>query len=410
MKEGKHSIIAEKENNFEKELQEMLTAIHPADRRVAEIAKKRWDSIAKPLHSLGKLEKDIIRIAGMTGDPNVHLDKKALLVMCADNGVVEEGVTQTGQEVTAIVAENFLSGNTSAAIMCRQAGVDLFPFDIGMVTDTKIPDVKIRYGTANFVKEPAMTKEEAVHAILSGIQIVRDKKKEGYQILCTGEMGIGNTTTSSAVASVLLGKEPDELTGRGAGLDDSGLQKKIQAIRTGIEKHHPQADDPVDVLAKVGGLDIAGMAGICLGGAIEKIPVVLDGFISDVAALLAVRLCTAVKDYLLISHVSKEPGARMVLQELADGKYGDPDCHNAREKQSVAGITENIRGMNLGMCLGEGTGAVAYLPVLELGLSVYQEMSTFAENQIEDYKDYTKEIPAEDSPEKTNAGGTSCCM
>lgn len=158
---------AEKGNNLEKELQKMLTAIHPADPCVAETALKRWNSIAKPLHSLGKLEKDIIQIAGMTGDPNVHLDKKALLVMCADNGVVEEGVTQTGQEVTAIVAENFLTGNTSAAIMCRQAGVDLFPVDIGMVTDTKVPDVKIRYGTANFVKEPAMTRGEAVRAILT---------------------------------------------------------------------------------------------------------------------------------------------------------------------------------------------------------------------------------------------------
>lgn len=385
---------AEKGNNLEKELQKMLTAIHPADPCVAETALKRWNSIAKPLHSLGKLEKDIIQIAGMTGDPNVHLDKKALLVMCADNGVVEEGVTQTGQEVTAIVAENFLTGNTSAAIMCRQAGVDLFPVDIGMVTDTKVPDVKIRYGTANFVKEPAMTRGEAVRAILTGIQIARDKKKEGYQILCIGEMGIGNTTTSSAVASVLLGKEPEELTGRGAGLDDSGLQKKIQAICTGIEKHHPRADDPVDVLAKVGGLDIAGMAGICLGGAIEHIPVMLDGFISDVAALLAVHLCPAVKDYLLISHVSKEPGAGMVLRELTAEKASD------------------VHGMNLGMCLGEGTGAVVYLPVLELGLSVYQEMSTFAENQIEDYKDYTKENPAKDSPEKTeaNIGGTPCCM
>ena len=222
---GERKMKAEKGNNLEKELQKMFTAIHPADPCVAETALKRWNSIAKPLHSLGKLEKDIIQIAGMTGDPNVHLDKKALLVMCADNGVVEEGVTQTGQEVTAIVAENFLTGNTSAAIMCRQAGVDIFPVDIGMVTDTKVPDVKIRYGTANFVKEPAMTRGEAVRAILTGIQIARDKKKEGYQILCIGEMGIGNTTTSSAVASVLLGKEPEELTGRGAGLDDSGLQK-----------------------------------------------------------------------------------------------------------------------------------------------------------------------------------------
>ena len=375
-------------------LEETLEKIKKPSQEAMERCRQHWDSIAKPLHSLGKLEDALVRIAGMTGNERIHLDKKALVVMCADNGVVEEGVTQSGQEVTAIVSENMLSGKATSSIMCRSTGADIFPVDIGIARDTSLRNEKVAYGTKNMAKGPAMTRQEAVQAIETGIRIVRGLKEKGYQILATGEMGIGNTTTSSAVASVLLGKEPEELTGRGAGLDDSGLQKKMQAICTGIEKHHPRADDPLDVLAKVGGLDIAGMAGICLGGAIEHIPVMLDGFISDVAALLAVHLCPAVKDYLLISHVSKEPGAGMVLRELTAEKASD------------------VHGMNLGMCLGEGTGAVAYLPVLELGLSVYQEMSTFAENQIEDYKDYTKENLAKDSPEKTeaNIGGTPCCM
>ena len=378
-------------------LEELQEEIQPADQDVVRLSKERWMKVGKPLFSLGKLEQQITRIAGIKRIACYEIKKKALVVMCADNGVVAEGVTQTGQEVTAIVAENFSRHETSTCLMAEVAGVDIYPVDIGMITDVKNvtrKNEKTAYGTKNFAKEPAMTREQLWQAIETGIRIAGEKKQEGYDILLTGEMGIGNTTTSSAVASVLLGKEPEELTGRGAGLDDSGLQKKIQAICTGIEKHHPRADDPVDVLAKVGGLDIAGMAGICLGGAIEHIPVMLDGFISDVAALLAVHLCLAVKDYLLISHVSKEPGAGMVLRELTTEKASD------------------VHGMNLGMCLGEGTGAVAYLPVLELGLSVYQEMSTFAENQIEDYKDYTKENPAKDSPEKTeaNIGGTPCCM
>ena len=187
---------------MEKELKALIGRIQPIDRRAMESSRKRWNSIAKPLHSLGKLEDAVIQIAGITGDADVKLGKKALVILCADNGVVAEGVTQTGQEVTAIVAENFLSGGSSAAIMCERAGIDIFPVDIGMASDTKVPDYKIARGTKNMAKEPAMTREEAVRAVLTGIRLVREKKDEGYQLLATGEMGIGNTTTSSAVASV----------------------------------------------------------------------------------------------------------------------------------------------------------------------------------------------------------------
>lgn len=348
-------------------LKEMIDTVKPLDRPAMDAARKRWNSIAKPLYSLGSLEDAIVQIAGITGDADVHLERRGLIVMCADNGVVEEGVTQTGQEVTAIVAENFLSGDTSAAIMCEKAGVRLFPVDIGMAADTKVPGRKIRYGTGNIAKEPAMSREEALQAVLYGMQLVKERKEEGYQILCTGEMGIGNTTTSSAVASVLLSRSPEEMTGRGAGLGQEGLDRKIRVVQAAIERNTPDPSDPLDVVSKVGGLDLAGLLGVYLGGACFRIPVVVDGFISAVAALLAVRMCPLAGEYLLGSHTSREPGTKRVLEAL--------------------GVHP---GLDFGMCLGEGTGAVAFLPVLDMACAVYRRMGTFTEHQIEDYKDYRK--------------------
>ena len=350
----------------EEELERLLKMIRPGDGAAKEEASRRWDSIAKPLHSRGKLERDIIRIAGIQRTAAVRLEKKALLVLCADNGVVEEGVTQTGQEVTAIVAENFLTGNTSAAIMAQKAGVDLFPIDMGMAADTQVPNYKVAYGTRNMAKEPAMTREQALQAVLTGIRLAKEKKEEGYDLLAVGEMGIGNTTTSSAVSSLLLGREIQEMTGRGAGLTSQGLERKIRVIREAIRRNRPDPSDSLDVLAKVGGFDLAGLAGVCLGGAVYGIPVVLDGFISGAAALAAVRLCPTVREYLIASHVSKEPGMRAILTEL--GLEAALDC---------------------GLCLGEGTGALLYLPALLMAQEVYRSMSTFSENQIEEYQELT---------------------
>ena len=291
-------------------LEETLAQIKPLDERAMETAAKRWDSIAKPLHSLGKMEKMVIQIAGITGNPDMHINKRALVPMCADNGVVEEGVTQTGQEVTAIVAENFLSGDTSACVMCRQCGTKVIPVDIGMAVDTKVAtDLKVACGTANMTKGPAMTREQAVQALEAGIEMVRRLKEDGYGLLATGEMGIGNTTTSSAVASVLLKRPVEEMTGRGAGLSGDGLNRKIHAIKKAIEINQPNQEDAIDVLAKVGGFDIAGMAGMFLGGAAFGVPVVIDGFISCVAALIAQRICPQTGDYMIASHVSKEPAS-----------------------------------------------------------------------------------------------------
>lgn len=344
-------------------LQETLEKIHPLDEQARETARRRWDSIAHPLHSLGLMEDVIVQIAGIIGSQEVQIGKKALIPMCADNGVVEEGVTQTGQEVTAIVAENFLVEQATASILCRQSGADIFPIDIGMITDTKVPNHKIAYGTKNMAKEPAMTYEEAIRAIEVGIHVAEELKEQGYAILATGEMGIGNTTTSSAVASVLLEQPVEEMTGRGAGLSTAGFRKKIQVIKQAIEIHKPDRKDAIDVVAKVGGFDIAGLVGVYLGGAALGMPVVIDGFISGVAALAAQSLSPVAADYMIASHVSEEPAARLILDAL--GKEAFLHAH---------------------MCLGEGTGAVAIFPLLDMAAAVYNGMSTFQDIQVEEYK------------------------
>ena len=328
-------------------------------------ARRRWDSIAKPLHSLGKMEDLITQIVGITGEEKVDLGKKALVAMCADNGVVEEGVTQTGQEVTAIVADNFVKETTTACVMCHQCGVDVKPVDVGMVRDTTArTDLKVMYGTHNMTKGPAMTRDEAIKGIEAGIAMVEELKAQGYRLFATGEMGIGNTTTSSAVAAVLLGKPVEDMTGRGAGLTSEGLVRKINAIKKAIALNNPDRSDAIDVLAKVGGLDIAGMAGVFIGGAALGMPVVMDGFISCVSALIAVKICPQVSDHILASHVSKEPAAQLLLKELG--------------KEAI---------IHAGMCLGEGTGAVALFPMMDLSCAVYNSMSTFGDINVEQYEE-----------------------
>lgn len=341
--------------------------IKPLDENAMEEARAHWMTVGKPLFSLGSLEDAVIQIAGIKGTSDFELRKRGLIIMCADNGVVEEGVTQTGQEVTAIVADNFTRGETSVCIMAEEAKVDLFPVDVGMATD--VPSVtkkeyKVMYGTHNFAKEAAMTREEAIAAIEVGIQMVKKCAEAGYEILATGEMGIGNTTTSSAVVSVLLDESVENVTGRGAGLSSEGLNRKIRAIERAIEKHQPDKEDVLDVLSKVGGLDIAGMTGAFLGGAIYHIPVLIDGFISSAAALCAVRMVPETADYILASHCSGEPAGRMVLEELKL-----PYLIDAK------------------MSLGEGSGAVAAIPLLEMGVNVYRKMSTFEEIKVEQYEE-----------------------
>lgn len=343
-------------------INEALKIIKPVDELARYQCRTRWNSIAKPLYSLGKLEDGIVQMAGIARAHEVSLDKKALVIMCADNGVVAEGVTQVGSEITALVAENFLCEKSCVSIMSRRAGVDVFPIDVGIKVDTKVPRKKVAYGTKNILCQPAMTKEEAIQIIEEGINLVFELKEKGYKIIATGEMGIGNTTSSSAVAAVLLDLPVEEVTGKGAGLSKDGVHKKIQVIKEAIKKHKPIKDDPIDVLCKVGGFDIAGLVGLYIGGAAAGIPIVIDGFISSVAGLIAMRVEPLVHQYMMPSHVSKEVAGEKILKEMSLEPYITCD-----------------------MCLGEGTGAVALLPLLDMGLDVYLGMSTFNEMEMEAY-------------------------
>ena len=350
---------------LEEELRRKIAQIQPLDERSVALAKKRWDSIAHPLHSLGLLEDAIVTIAGAQGSHQVELNKRCVTPFCADNGVVAQGVTQSGQDVTTIVTKNFCSGEASVCVMARVAGADVIPVDIGVAQDVTDPGLrvhKIAYGTADITQGPAMTREQAADAILYGMNLVKELKEEGYRLIATGEMGIGNTTTSSAVASVLLGAPVQSMTGRGAGLSDAGLARKIDAIRRGIAHNQPNPADPLDVLAKLGGFDIAGLCGVFLGGALEGVPVLMDGFISSVAALCAVRLCPAAAKAVFASHVSAEPAAHMVLDALGKAPL----------------ITANLH-------LGEGTGAVASIPLWDMALAVYRGCYSFAEGGIAPY-------------------------
>ena len=379
---------------IEEKFQSCLDRIVPADRHAMELAKKRWDSVAKPIGSLGILEDDITRIAGIRRSASgITLDKSVLAVMCADHGVVAEGVTQTGKEVTRIVAENFTRGETSTSKMCRIAGTDLYPVDMGMdckVIGVKQPDPhrimdrKIARGSGNIVREPAMSRGDCLQALVSGIELAFTFRDMGYELLAAGEMGIGNTTPAAAMSAVLTGLSPEEATGRGAGLSDAGLEKKKRAVSMAVGRFYetyPQyrggtkedyengALSAVTVLSELGVFDLAGMTGLFLGGAAAGLPVLMDGFLSTVSALLAVLIRREAKDYLFASHISREPAGKAVLEML-----GLP------------------APLHLGMHLGEGSGAVAMIPLLKMGASVYEEMSTFSDISVEQYVDYEKEV------------------
>ncbi len=356
------------EQYYRQQLECLCKNVRPADAGAMEMSRRRWDGIAKPLGGLGLLEEMITKIAGIQRTEEVCLDRKGVVVFCADNGVVAEGVTQTDSHVTAVVTENFARGCASVNRMASVAGADVLPVDIGVAEDVTEPGVrvcKIAPGTANLRREMAMTTQQALAAIHEGIRTAGGMKDAGYDILAVGEMGIGNTTTGSAVASAMLGEAVENVTGRGAGLSDEGLGRKIQVIREAIELHHPDPKEPVSVLACVGGFDIAGMCGLMLGGAIYHIPVVLDGMISMAAALLAQKLCPAVTDYLLASHVGREPACELAIKRL--------------------GLEAPVHGR---LALGEGTGAVLLFPMLDMAEAVYRQNRTFADIRIDAYEKF----------------------
>ncbi len=347
-----------------KQLMEMKID-RPSD-EIAEQVKAIWDGIAKPLDGLGEFEAMVAKIGAIQGTTVLSLEHRGILNFCADNGIVAEGVSQSGQEVTGIVAGFMGRQESSVGKMAVRAGVTVIPVDIGINSNQPIPgvrDCKVMHGTRDFLVEPAMTEEEALQAVSVGITLVEECKNAGFGILGTGEMGIGNTTTSSAVAAALLGLKASEVTGRGAGLDNEGLLHKKEVIEEALSNYPVSRMDGLEILRTFGGLDIAGMAGVCIGGALYHVPVVLDGLISSVAALAAEKMVPGVKEYLLASHLSKEPAAKEVARQL--------------------GLHPVI---DAGLGLGEGTGAVMLFSLLDLAMALYTQQTTFENMEIAQYE------------------------
>lgn len=346
-------------------LDDAIKKIRGLDTKTQATAQARLDSLSKPLGSLGRLEDLVSQIAGITGEARPSTDKKMIVIMCADNGVVEEGVSSCPKTVTASVAINFTRGITGVNVLGSHAGAGITVVDIGVdgdIVEKGILSRKIRRGTWNIAKGPAMTREEAVRAIETGIEIVCNLSAGGIEIFGTGEMGIGNTTTSSAVAAALTGKPAESLTGRGAGLTDEGLAQKIRVIEKAIEVNKPKPSDPLDVLSKLGGFDIAGLAGCFIGAAVCRKPILIDGYISSVAALIAAQLNPETKKFMIASHGSAEPGSKVVMEMLGFEPL-----------------------LSLGMRLGEGTGAALAFHLVDAALLAYKKMGTFGDACIEQY-------------------------
>ena len=352
---------------MQKELDALVRAVAPLDRGTMTAAEEYQARLAKPPGSLGRLEEISIQLAGITGRVHNALNKKQLLVFAADNGVVAEGVSSAPQSVTKQQTINLMRGKTGAAVLAKHFGCGLTVCDVGVNADiyeSTVLNRKIAYGTQNICTGPAMTREQTLQAILTGAEIARTVDAD---VIGVGEMGIGNTTTSSAVLAVLLGADVEAVTGRGGGITEESFRKKKAVIRTAIEVNRPDRDDVVGVLSKVGGFDLAAMCGAFLGAAAARRPAVIDGLISAAAALCAVRLCPNVRGYLVPSHASFEIGYRLAMEAM------------------------DLRPLfDLGMRLGEGSGCPLAFQVLDAACAVTNDMATFDEAGIND--DYLDEI------------------
>ena len=340
-------------------LNETLTKISNLDPQAMDTAKQKLEGLLKPPGSLGKLEDIAIQLAGIYGTAMPQIEAKAIVMMAADNGVYDEGFNAYPQEITKAIAEMAGPGLIGVSVLARQAGSRLVVVDVGIKGQTNASHVinrKIKNGTGNIARGPAMTREEAIAAIEVGIEIVNSLAAEGVGVFGTGEVGICNTTTSAAVIAVLCGIEPSEAAGLGTGGDEIAHNRKLKAIEDALVVNRPDPNDALDVLAKVGGLDIAGLTGCYLACAAQRKPVVIDGFIAGAAALLAVQLCPAVKDYLIPSHLSAEKGAQLVLARLG---------------------LEPMLLMN--MRLGEGTGAALAFNLIDGACRIINEMGSFAD-------------------------------
>ena len=341
-------------------LKKTIQRIGPLDREAMKAAQGRQDRLTKPPGALGRLEELSVRLAGITGVVTPRLEHKAIVVMAADHGVVAEGVSLYPQDVTPQMVANFLGGGAAINALARQAGARVVVVDMGIAAEIEphphLISRKTALGTRDLVRGPAMTREEAIAAVEAGIDVLRLEVEKGLDIVGTGDMGIGNTTASSAITAAITGEAVAGVTGRGTGLGDVQLDHKVRSIEEALRVNRPDSSDGLDVVAKVGGFEIAGLAGLIIGAAAHRIPIVIDGFISGAAALVATTLAPNARDYLIAAHVSTERGHPVLLRHL--------------------GLQPLL---SLDMRLGEGTGAALAMFIIEAAVTVLAEMATFDE-------------------------------
>ncbi|HED24170.1 MAG TPA: nicotinate-nucleotide--dimethylbenzimidazole phosphoribosyltransferase [Firmicutes bacterium] len=347
------------EKRLAEKLNKSLEKIRPLDEEAMEKARGRIDNLTKPLGSLGRMEDLAIRLAGIHGDFFPVSTHKRVVVMAADHGITAEGISAYPAEVTAQMVANFTVGGAAINVLGRLGGVEVEVVDVGVKADLDLPGVKnarIKKGSDNFRRGPAMSRTETLQAVNTGLESAAEAVNDGIGVLATGEMGIGNTTASSAVMAALTGYEVSLVVGRGTGLDDAKLRHKQKIVEESLALHKPDPDDPIGVLSRVGGLEIAALTGLITGAAARRIPVVIDGFISSTAALAAVKLCPAVHHYLVPSHLSAESGHALLMDYLALQPY-----------------------IHMDMRLGEGTGAVLAMHLIEAAARITLEMATFTD-------------------------------
>ena len=338
-------------------MEETIKKIGALDERAISAARARQDILTKPAGSLGTLEEISTKVAGITGNAMPKMKDKVIITMAGDHGVTDDGVSAYPKEVTAQMVYNFLNDGAAINVLARHAGARVVIVDMGVAVDfthERLVSKKIAYGTANMAKGPAMSYEDAVRSIEAGIEVFESEAKKGVDIVGVGDMGIGNTTSSSAIVAVITGEDVEKVTGRGTGIDDAGLEKKIAVIEEAIRVNKPNNKDAIDVLAKVGGFEIGGMAGVILAAASHKVPVVIDGFISGTAALVAYGIAPAVKDYMIAAHRSVERGHSVTLDYIGLKPLLDLD-----------------------MRLGEGTGAALGISIVDAACKILGEMATF---------------------------------
>jgi len=349
-------------------LQETIAKIKKPDLGLMKQVQARLDSLTKPRGSLGRLEELAKQIVSITANLSPRIEKKAIIIMTADHGVVEESISAYPREVTPQMVYNFLNGGAAINVLARHIGAEVLIVDVGVAVDFQehqsLMLEKIDYGTKNMVKGPAMTDEQAVKSLEVGIEAAEKLIKKGYDIIATGDMGIGNTTASSAIAAVICRTDVESVTGYGTGIDDRCLENKINVIKKAISVNKPNAADGIDVLSKVGGFEIGGIAGIILGCASGRTPVVIDGFISGAGALIAAAISPDSTNYMIASHCSSEKGHRIVLDRLGLKPLFDFD-----------------------MRLGEGTGAAIGISIIEASVKILNEMATFSQAGVSEKKE-----------------------